>query len=128
MHLPKMKAEAAAWLAKSEEDRLAAEWLMCSEAPLTLASAFHVQQCAEKLLKALLVEKGETFEKRHDLPYLLERASQETLRSYAGFLEELSPYAVEFRYPGDFLPPSEKEAKELLSQLLAFRADLLSLI
>jgi HEPN domain-containing protein len=74
-----MKAEAAAWLAKSEEDRLAAEWLLRSEAPLTLASAFHIQQCAEKLLKALLVEKGKTFEKRHDLPYLLERASQETL-------------------------------------------------
>lgn len=123
-----MKAEAAAWLAKSEEDRLAAEWLLRSEAPLTLASAFHIQQCAEKLLKALLVEKGKTFEKRHDLPYLLERASQETLRTYAAFLEELSPYAVEFRYPGDFHPPTEEEAKELLSQLLAFRTDLLNLI
>jgi len=93
-----------------------------------LASAFHIQQCAEKLLKALLVEKGKTFEKRHDLPYLLERASQETLRTYAGFLEELSPYAVEFRYPGDFHPTTEEEAKELLSQLLAFRTDLLNLI
>ena len=123
-----MKAEAAAWLAKAEEDRLAAEWLLQSEAPLTLASAFHIQQCAEKLLKALLVEKGRTFEKRHDLPYLLERASQETLRTHVGFLEELSPYAVEFRYPGDFHPPTEREAKELLSQLFAFRTDLLNLI
>jgi HEPN domain-containing protein len=123
-----MKPEAAAWLAKAEEDRLAAEWLLQSEAPLTLASAFHIQQCAEKLLKALLVEKGRTFEKRHDLPYLLERASQETLRTHVGFLEELSPYAVEFRYPGDFHPPSEREAKELLSQLFAFRTDLLNLI
>ena len=74
------------------------------------------------------MEKGRTFEKRHDLPYLLERASQETLRTHVGFLEELSPYAVEFRYPGDFHPPSEREAKELLSQLFAFRTDLLSLI
>jgi HEPN domain-containing protein len=123
-----MKPEAAAWLAKSEEDRLAAEWLLQSEAPLTLASAFHIQQCAEKLLKALLVEKGRTFEKRHDLPYLLERASHETLRTHVGFLEELSPYAVEFRYPSDFHPPTEREAKELLSQLLAFRTDLLNLI
>jgi HEPN domain-containing protein len=123
-----MKPEAAAWLAKSEEDRLAAEWLLQSEAPLTLASAFHIQQCAEKLLKALLVEKGRTFEKRHDLPYLLERASQETLRTHVGFLEELSPYAVEFRYPGDFHPPTERETKELLSQLFAFRTDLLNLI
>lgn len=123
-----MRAEAAAWLAKSDEDRLAAEWLLQSEAPLTLASAFHIQQCAEKLLKALLVEEGRTFEKKHDLPYLLERASQDTLHSYAGFLEELSPYAVEFRYPGDFLPPSESEAKELFVQLMAFREDLLGLI
>ena len=123
-----MRAEAAAWLAKSDEDRLAAEWLLQSEAPLTLASTFHIQQCAEKLLKALLVEKGKTFEKKHDLPYRLERASQDPLHSYSGFLEELSPYAVEFRYPGDFLPPSEGEAKELLAQLMAFRADLLSLI
>lgn len=123
-----MKAEAAAWLAKSDEDRLAAEWLLQSETPLTLACAFHIQQCAEKLLKALLVEKGRTFEKKHDLPYLLERASQDALHSYAGFLEELSPYAVEFRYPGDFLPPSKSEAKELLAQVIAFRADILSLI
>lgn len=123
-----MRAEAAAWLAKSDEDRLAAAWLLQSEAPLTLASAFHIQQCAEKLLKALLVEKGRTFEKKHDLTYLLERASQDSLHSYAGFLEELSPYAVEFRYPGDFLPPSEGEAKDLLAQLISFRADVLSLI
>jgi len=32
-----MRAEAAAWLAKSDEDRLAAEWLLQSEAPLLLA-------------------------------------------------------------------------------------------
>lgn len=96
--------------------------------PAHLGLAFHIQQCAEKLLKALLVEKGTAFEKKHDLPYLLERASQDTLHSYAGFLEELSPYAVDFRYPGDFLPPSESEAKKLLAQLMAFRVDLLSLI
>lgn len=123
-----MRAEAEAWLAKSDEDQLAAEWLLQSEAPLTLACVFHIQQCAEKLLKALLVEKGRSFEKKHDLPYLLERTSQDALLPYAGFLEELSPYAVEFRYPGDFLPPSESEAKELLVQLMTFRADLLSLI
>ena len=67
-----MKAETAAWLAKADEDFLAAAWLLKSVAPLTLASAFHIQQGAEKLLKALLVEKEAGFEKKHDLTYLLE--------------------------------------------------------
>jgi HEPN domain-containing protein len=123
-----MKSEAEAWLAKSDEDRLAAAWLLKSEAPLTLAATFHIQQCAEKLLKALLVEKGITFERKHDLPYLLEKTSADALSNHVEFLEELSPYAVEFRYPGDFVAPSNEEAQDLLAQLLAFRTDLLRLL
>lgn len=119
-----MKEETKAWLSKGEEDLAAAEWLLKSDTPLTLASAFHIQQAAEKFLKALLVEKGITFEKKHDLPYLLERAEEDTLQSHLGFLEHLSPYAVEFRYPGDFIAPSDQETLHLLEQLKAFRADI----
>lgn len=123
-----MRAEVAAWLAKSDEDRLAAEWLLQSETPLTLAAAFHIQQRAGKLLKALLVEKETSFERKHDLPYLLEKVAEDALRSHAEFLEELSPYAVEFRYPGDFVAPSGEEARELMAQPVAFRADLLRVL
>lgn len=123
-----MKAETAAWLAKAEDDFSAAAWLLKSETALTLASAFHIQQCAEKLLKALLVEKETGFEKKHDLAYLLERTAEATLGSYTDFLELLSPYAVEFRYPGDFASPSDQETRQLLAQLADFRSDILRIL
>lgn len=123
-----MKAESSAWLDKAEEDYSAADWLLKSEAPLTLATAFRIQQCEEKLLKTLLVEKGTGFEKRHDLPYLLERAAESSLQPYLVFLERLSPYAVEFCYPGDFVAPSEEEAQQLLSQLASLRTVIIGLL
>jgi HEPN domain-containing protein len=80
--------------------------------PLTVSACFHAQQCAEKYLKALLVAKGQTFPKTHDLPAL------STLCAQAGVLVEVSPaqlgtlslYAVQGRYPGG--EPTLVEAKE----------------
>jgi HEPN domain-containing protein len=66
---------------------------------------FHAQQCAEKALKAFLTLRRVRFERRHDLNYLIDLCAPldsafEQLRSEA---DELTPYAVEYRYP-DALP------------------------
>lgn len=63
---------------------------------------FHVQQAAEKLLKAWLALLGEVYPLTHDLDLLLDllqkRASDSTrFRN----LVEFVPYAVQFRYDVD---------------------------
>jgi len=73
---------------------------------------FHAQQCAEKSLKGFLVFHGMAFERRHDLNYLIDlcvlvNPDFERLRAGA---DELTPYAVEYRYPDAPAEVSDKEA------------------
>ena len=117
-----MNAEVGAWLAKADEDRAAARCLAHSEDPLLLPAVFHVQQSAEKFLKALLIAKGVDFGRKHDLAYLREMAQDSSLDAFADFFERLAPYAVEIRYPGDFLTPTVEHAAEMLRQLEEVRA------
>jgi HEPN domain-containing protein len=114
--------EVGAWLAKADEDRAAARCLARADDPLLLPAVFHVQQSAEKFLKALLIGKGIDFGRKHDLAYLREMAQESSLDAFADFLEQLTPYAVEVRYPGDFTPPSADHAAELLRKLEELRA------
>ena len=66
------------------------------------ASAFHVQQAAEKLLKALLVLAGEPFRRTQDLGDLASRL----LPVYPQFgrqaeaVRHLSVWGIAYRYPG----------------------------
>lgn len=61
---------------------------------------FHLQQAAEKYLKALLSFKGIHYEEVHDIGRLLGlcQANGIMVPEYAGQLVELNPYAVEGRY------------------------------
>jgi len=70
--------------------------------PAYNAACFHAQQCAEKYLKARLVEAGIVFTKTHDLINLLSLALQveSTWASLQPELDALNKYAVEYRYPG----------------------------
>lgn len=116
------------WLAKAEEDWNSARVLLGDDSPLVTPSLFHMQQCAEKLLKALLIKKKTPFERRHDLTYLLHLAGETDLQSHARILNELNPFAVEMRYPGDLPQFSINEAASMLDKLRHFREDMLSLI
>ena len=109
-------------MAKADEDRAAAQCLACADDPLLLPAVFHVQQSAEKFLKALLIAKGLDFGRKHDLAYLREMAQDSSLNVFADFFEQLAPYAVEVRYPGDFLPPTVDHAAQMLRQLEELRA------
>ena len=98
-----MKLETAEWVAKAEGDlHTARRELSASELQNYDAACFHAQQCAEKYLKARLVEAGLPFPKTHDLEALLNRVlplepAWEELRAE---LQELTNMAVEVRYPG----------------------------
>ena len=79
-------------------------------------------QSAEKFFKALLISKGVDFGRKHDLAYLREMAQESSLDAFADFFEQLARYAVEVRYPGDFMPPTPEHAAELLGKLDELRS------
>jgi HEPN domain-containing protein len=98
-----MKPETAEWVEKAEGDfRTAGREKNTAEYPNYDAACFHAQQCAEKYLKARLVEAGKDFPKTHDLSAILNlvlplEPSWESLRED---LERLTDLGVEVRYPG----------------------------
>ena len=98
-----MKPLTQEWLEKAEGDYHAAGMLLrARKHPNYDASCFHAQQCAEKYMKATLIEAGTQYERTHDLSALLDLLKPinpfwEALRQAATIL---SDYAVRFRYPG----------------------------
>ena len=100
-----MKPETGERVEKAEGDyRTASREARVAHDPNMDAACFHCQQCAEKYLKALLVEAGVGFPRVHDLEALLNL----TLRIDPGLeqiragLQDLTDMAVEIRYPGFF--------------------------
>ena len=62
---------------------------------------FHVQQAAEKALKAWLALLGQRYPLTHNLYDLLELlATRGAATSFFQRIAEFTPYAVEFRYDG----------------------------
>lgn len=103
------------WVHKAEADWLTAQReLVADPYPNYDAVCFHSQQCAEKCLKARLVEAGLPFPKTHDLDILLNlvlpvEPSWSTLRTATSPLTDM---AVEVRYPG--ASASETDAQQAL--------------
>jgi HEPN domain-containing protein len=101
-----MKRNTEEWVAKAEADFKAAVALRDLEPePMLDAACFHAQQCAEKYLKAYLVEDGVRFRRVHDLEHLFELVLQahpeiDDLRSE---LDDLTSLGMESRYPGTWV-------------------------
>ncbi len=106
--------EAVAWLVKARGDLLAAETLAAPEVAQRDIAIYHCQQAAEKAIKGLLVYRELPFQKTHDLERLLELARDDanSLSDLDEHARTLTPYAVEFRYPGDIAEPDEDEMQE----------------
>ena len=108
---------AGEWLAKAETDLLVCERLLAQGAEFSEVVAFHAQQAAEKSLKALLVARQVEFPKTHDIERLVELvalgdgALAETLADAA----ELTPFGVEYRYPGEYAPVTAEAANACVS-------------
>ena len=106
-------AYTAEWIRKAEEDYFAALALARQRKKSTPnAVSFHCQQCAEKYLKAYLIQQGVAFPKTHDLLELhkLCLSVKPALEFIGDLLDSLNPYAVEFRYPGEEANADEARA------------------
>jgi len=92
------------WIRKADEDLALIEHLLGEDTPYLSAVAFHSQQAAEKYLKAFLVHRQCEFSKTHDLDRLLALVAtvNKPLAAKLVPLSELTPYAVEARYPSDY--------------------------
>ena len=107
-----MKPSTREWVAKAEEDFLAASALnRRRNKPLWTNVCFHVQQATEKYLKARLEEAGLPVPKTHDLLSLLTVvAPVEPLWSaYTSSFNLLVSYAVQARYPGNSATKSDAQ-------------------
>ena len=115
------------WFKKAETDLLAAQTLAEANSRDYFPSAFHSQQACEKFLKAYLVRHQIEFRKTHDLGHLLNLISradpkiQDELNSCVW----LTPYGVEFRYPGEFLDVNQATAREALAEAKKVRSAIL---
>ena len=119
-----MKPITAEWVEKAEGDfRSAQREQRVRVHPNPDLVCFLCQQCAEKYLKALLVEMETRFSKTHDLLALLKLVLPvaPVLASLRDKLEPLNDYAVEFRYPSE--TATREEAKAALANCLAVRKE-----
>lgn len=92
------------WLAKAEADYATAQReLTVIEGFNADAVCFHSQQCVEKLLKAILIDRGVVPSRTHDLERLCATlASVDPRCSWSvEDLRFLTRAAVAFRYPGE---------------------------
>ena len=92
------------WVDKAEADfATAGRELSVQNQPNNDAVCFHAQQCIEKYLKARLVEANLPSPKIHDLEELLAlNLPHEPLwEAFRPMLNDLTSYAVNYRYPGN---------------------------
>jgi HEPN domain-containing protein len=128
---PENRVEARRWLAIVEENPDVA--IAAARLARPGASAYHVQQAAEKLLKALLVLAGEPFRRTYDLADLAARP----LPVYPQFAHQaetvrhLSIWGIAYRYPGlEDEPeplPEIAELERIVTMLTEFAATARSL-
>ena len=102
------------WLVKAHRDLLSAHELASAQVPLLDTAAYHCQQAAEKAIKGYLLFHDVRFEKSHDIVLLISQ-TVDIDSSFSDFFEAarlLTPLAVEFRYPGDYVEPELDEYHE----------------
>lgn len=111
------------WAKHADDDLRVADHTLAMEdqCPFRLV-AYHAQQCAEKYLKGFLVLHGVDFPYTHNIARLVELCGEHGARAedYKD-AEELTPFAITVRYPGDDEPVSESEARRALHIARALR-------
>ncbi|RKX92154.1 MAG: DNA-binding protein [Spirochaetes bacterium] len=104
------------WLTKASHDLRNAEIILNqNESNLPFDTVcFHCQQTGEKYLKAYLIYLDLDFPFTHNLADLITKAAtlDKDIESLIYEAEQLTPYAVEIRYPDDYFNPTSEEAKE----------------
>lgn len=117
---------AARLLLKAVQDEVAADRLIDDAEVADEVIGFHLQQAAEKLLKAVLAEHGIDIRKTHNLVYLMHRLADCHLSFPTELrpLQSLNPFAVEYRYDlldDEALPGLDRrEMRDLVRSLRAW--------
>ncbi|MDO8631222.1 MAG: HEPN domain-containing protein [Phycisphaerales bacterium] len=108
--------EARKWLRYGREDLAAAAALQDSGVGVPRQVCWLAQQAAEKTLKGTLAYLQIDFPRTHDLE-LLRNILPEPSRSRLESLDtsELSEWAVEGRYPGDWPEATESDARHAVA-------------
>jgi len=115
---------------QDEESRLPQDWFKKAEADIQTVeillthggdpeiAASHLQQALEKYLKGYLLSKGWQLERIHDLAVLLDEAVKykPELEEFRDFLEEITVYYFQSRYPFKVEGPKREEVEKALAQ------------
>lgn len=114
------------WVRKAENDFLTAQHLFKGGERYVNGTAFHAQQAAEKYLKAFLVWHQIEFKKTHDIAALLKLASEmdSVISDVLSDAVHLTPYGVEYRYPGDYPDVTMDDAKKALNLAVQVRKEI----
>jgi HEPN domain-containing protein len=120
---PEIIAEIRRWVEKAENDFRNAEYVLTlkENCPFDTVS-YHCQQCAESYLKAALIQQNVEFPRTHDLVVLfnlLQKANPLPLR--IADVQPLNRYSIEARYPGDWEPIEEDEARNAFDMVKKIR-------
>lgn len=102
------------WFKKAENDLKNAELIfqVSADSKPYDTVCFHCQQAVEKYLKSFLVFNDIEFPKTHNIEVLLDLASLKSEKFDISEAAILTSYAVEIRYPDDFIEINEEEAIE----------------
>ena len=94
--------ESSGWLNVADDDLRQVTNNLHGPMPSLSGAAYHRQQAAEKLVKAVLVQAGLSFPKTHDIAALVGLLPNgHRLKTALKVLEKLTPYGVAYRYPAE---------------------------
>jgi HEPN domain-containing protein len=118
-------AEALQWLQRADEDLRLAERI-AGDPDFLASAAFHCQQAAEKMGKAVIVAFQPTYPRIHDIGQLglvVATLRPELGKSIAA-LSGLTDWYVTPRYPGIEYRPSRQEVESALQKLRELRGQI----
>jgi HEPN domain-containing protein len=106
------------WLERARSDLTLGRTALRAKGVLPEDACYHAQQCTEKALKSLLTHQGVAYPRTHVIEVLLDllRANQIDIPVNVDKSYELTQYAVQTRYPGDWEPVTKKEARQALER------------
>jgi HEPN domain-containing protein len=116
-----------AWIDYALEDLEVARRALATAPPIARAACFHAQQCAEKVLKAFLVCRGQKVPRIHDLDELRLRctALDSAFADIRTDCNVLNEFGSPSRYPPDgkdleLTVDDAKEAMKIAERVAAF--------
>lgn len=114
-------------LEKAEEDRRAVTALLAVKDSPEGIIVFHVQQLAEKLLKAFLIFRKAEYKPTHNMLFLLKKAVavDAAFSEFSDLADDLSPFAVLIRYEEGYEVTLE-EARSLFVRTMRLREKILA--